>query len=133
MKELVGSSHVVMAALAAGSIAAAVTNLTVQRAIAGQRKFVNNFANDITRKKLAAGTIGARATSYLLAAAVTFGVVEQAVRTAIGYTEARRMRTAAESCSGCIYYSGRWISIGAMPPIGSLQCRHYCRCFIEYR
>lgn len=133
MKELVGSSHVIMASLAAGSIAAAVINKTVQTAIVDQRKFVNSFAKDVQIKRLPSRTIAARAKSYLLVAGVTYALVEHAVRKAAGYTEAMRVRTAEESCEGCIRWSGKWYPIGAIAIIGSLECLNYCRCYLVYR
>ncbi len=44
-----------------------------------------------------------------------------------------RRRTAGESCPDCIFFSDRWMPIGEMPELGSLQCRHHCKCVIEYR
>jgi hypothetical protein len=44
-----------------------------------------------------------------------------------------RRRTAGESCPDCIFFSDRWMPIGEMPELGSLQCRHYCKCVIEYK
>lgn len=133
MREIVGSSHVVMAALAAGGIAAAAGSKFVHSQIIGQRKFIPGFARDITIKRLSPAAIAARAKSYLLSAATTHGVVEQTVHTAAGFTEARRVRTAAESCEGCITWSDKWYLIGVMPIIGSLDCGDKCRCFLEYR
>ena len=50
-----------------------------------------------------------------------------------GKTEAKRIRRASESCPGCLIYAGRWIPIGMMPPIGSLDCGSHCRCYLIYR
>lgn len=132
-KQLVGSSHVLMAALGAGSIAAAAKNLTVQSRIDTERGYADGFAKDIEKKQLKPPTIKARARSYMLAAAVTFAGVGLAARIIAGYTEARRVRTAAESCEGCIRWSGKWFPIDEIKPIGTLQCGHRCRCFLEYR
>ncbi len=77
--------------------------------------------------------IKARARSYMLAASNTYSIIEQRVRGVIGYTEARRVRRASESCSGCITYSYVWMPINALPSIGSLDCGSRCRCYVEYR
>jgi hypothetical protein len=133
MKSVVSTSHILTAALGSGSIAAAAANEAVVSAVVEERAFLDKFAKDIPEKKLSTPTIKARAKSYLLAAGVTFAIVHHAIRKSAGYTEARRMRTAAESCKGCIAYAGIWMSIDDVPPIGSLECRNYCRCFLEYR
>ncbi len=133
MKQLVGSSHVVMAAVAAGSIAAAVNSKTVHARMMSEQKYVDGFAGDVKKKKLEKPTISARSKSYLLAAAVTFAVVGLAVHKSTGYTEAKRTRTAAESCPDCIAYAGEWMPIDDCPEIGSLTCGSRCRCYVEYR
>lgn len=132
-KWLIGSSHVLIAALAAGSIAAAVTNTKVQSRIDSERKFADGFARDVRKKRLPASTIKARASSYLLSAAVTYAVVQHVVRKALGYTEARRVLRARESCPDCRSFGFEWMPIDKMPPIGSLQCGSRCRCYLEYR
>lgn len=133
MKTLVGSSHVIMAAVAVGSIAAGARNPEVQNRIESERKYANGFAEDVEKKKLSTPTIKARAKSYLIAAAITFAVVEMAVHSKLGYQEARRITTAAESCEDCKAYAYEWMDIGEMPEIGSLKCGNRCRCYLEYR
>lgn len=133
MLNLIGSSHVVMAALAAGSIAAAAVRKDVQDRIVSERVYARKFAKDIPAKNLKTSTIKARAQSYLLAAAVTYSVVEQKVRETIGYTEAYRTTNAAESCGDCLESADYWMPIEDMPPIGSLTCGSRCRCEITYR
>lgn len=133
IKELIGSSHVLTGALAAGSVAAAAVLPVVQQRIESERKFADRFVKDIPARKLKTPAIKARARSYLLAAGVTFSVVEQRVRSILGYTMARRVTTARESCDGCRAAAYQWIPIGEMPEIGSLQCGSRCRCHLEYK
>jgi len=133
MMKLVGSSHVVAAALASGTVSKAVRNTKVQERVAAERKYVTGFAAAIAAKKLARRTIVARAKSYLLAAFITYSIVELAVRKIVGYTEAQRITTARESCEECRAIAYQWIPILEMPSIGSLQCGSRCRCFCEYR
>ena len=98
-------------------------------------KFADEFSESIRMKKAGSfSKIRARAKSYLMAASVTYSQIEQDVRGLMGMqTEAKRIRRAAESCRGCIEYSYRWMPIAELPPIGSLQCRQHCRCFVIYR
>lgn len=131
----VTSSHILAGALALGGIAVAVRNSKVQTRIADELKFADAFAESIRSKKAGSfSKIRSRAKSYLMAASVTYSQIEQDVRGLMGMqTEAKRIRRAAESCLGCIQYSYRWIPIADMPPIGSLQCRQHCRCYVIYR
>jgi hypothetical protein len=46
---------------------------------------------------------------------------------------ARWVRTRAESCAGCVEQAARGKQpLRSFPPIGSRQCRHACKCFLEY-
>lgn len=132
---IVRSSHILSGALATGSIASAVRNADVQTRIAAELKYADGFVNDI--KKKSAGTIKkqrARAKMYLMATAITFNNLEQKARQLMGFqTECKRVRRASESCEGCREWSGRWVAIEDMPPIGTLDCRWRCRCYLEYR
>lgn len=130
------SSHILAGALALGGIAVAARNQMVQTAINSELRFADEFSEAVRKKK--AGTyaqVRARARSYARAAAITFANAELESRKLMGIQiKARRLRRASESCKDCIYWSRRgWIPIQIMPRIGSLTCRHYCRCFIEYR
>lgn len=133
MKQIVGASHIATAAVAAGSIADAADDIVVQKQVVKEQKFVERFAKEIRTKKLKKPTVKARAKSYLLAAAVTFAVVEHALFKTLGYTQARRIRTARESCRECRAVSGEWMDIDEMPAIGSLTCGSRCRCYLIYR
>ncbi len=129
------SAHILTAALALGSIKAAVNNSDVQRRINDELGYARKFGKKV--KDEDAGThkqIASRARSYLLAVAVTYGILEQLAKGLTKkFTECRRIRRASESCPGCIAYSYRWMSIDAMPAIGSLLCGSRCRCYLEYR
>lgn len=132
----VTSAHVLAAALSLGSIAAAVRNAEVQARIDSELAYADNFAEEIAAGS--AGTfaqIRARAKSYLLGTAITYGIVSLIVRKVLGVqTECRRVRRASESCPGCIEWARKgWMAIEKMKPLGSLQCRSRCRCYLEYR
>jgi hypothetical protein len=126
------SAHILAGAMALGSIKAAVNNVDVQERIDSELAYANNFASDL--KEEVGPRANARATSYFMAAAVTYGILEMSVRKLMGkQTEAMRIRRASESCVGCIEWSYEWMPIEDMPEIGSLDCGGYCRCYIEYR
>jgi hypothetical protein len=131
----IATAHVLMAALALGGIKAALANDEVRRRIDAELKYARNFARQIRDDDAGSPKqIAARSKSYLLGAAITFGILLQRARALIGVqTECRRVRRASESCPGCVSYAYRWMPINVMPPIGSLQCGHRCRCFLEFR
>lgn len=134
MKQLIGTSHVLAAALGAGTIATAAENIAVQRRIAKERQYADRFAAYIETNEPSAPSIRSRATSYLLAAGITYGIVSHMVKRAGGqYIEARRILTARESCAGCRRVGYQWYPIDEIPPIGSLDCSSRCRCYLEYR
>ena len=128
------SIHVLTGALALGSIASAVRNTDVQARIDSELRYADGFAKDLREGKQSVAQSATRAKSYMIAATITYGILEQLSRGLMSkFTECRRIRRASESCPGCIAYAYRWMPIDAMPPIGSLTCRSRCRCYLEYR
>jgi hypothetical protein len=128
------SAHILAGALAVGGINAAVRNDEIQARIASELKYADNFGDEVKDKKVSPARMKSRAKSYLIAATITYGILELQVRKLMGgYTECRRIRRASESCPGCVAYAYRWMPIGMIPPIGSLQCGGRCRCYLEYR
>ena len=148
-------SHTLATALAVGGIDRAQTNEDAERRIKEELNFLAGFERDIKQGKLSGAKMQARIASYMLAVPVTYWIIDQKEKENLKelkrvkkitngvalteeeikaiYKEARRYRRASESCSGCIAYSGFWMPIEKMPPIGSLDCRSRCRCFIVYR
>jgi hypothetical protein len=131
----VTSAHILAAALAMGSIRTAARSVNTQKIVSGEMSRIGDLA-----KRVKDGTAGTpsrmrgRITFYLTTVSVTYGVIEQLVQKTVGQkTEARRIRRASESCSGCIAYAYRWMPINEMPRIGSLNCGTWCRCYLEYR
>lgn len=123
-------------ALALGSIEQALRSGRVLGLIEEQLRYSHKFERAI--RLGAAGTFSRikwRAKSYAAAARVTYGIIEQTAREQFGnQKEARRIQTAAESCNGCIKWARKgWIPINLMPPIGSQQCKNYCKCYLIYR
>lgn len=148
-------SHTLATALAVGGIDRAETNEEAGKRIREELMFLAGMRSDIEKGKMSDSRMRSRALSYMLAVPVTYWFIDQRekeklrelkrvkkVTAGIEYTEeeirkiykeARRYRRASESCSGCIAYSGFWMPIEKMPPIGTLDCRSRCRCFIVYR
>lgn len=143
-------SHRMAAGLALGGIDQTLDSEDLKKKTNEELGYLTNFASDIKAGKMSAPRMNARAKSYLLAVATTYWFIDQLEKERLAelkrvkkltggfimepfYTEAKRYRRASESCPGCIDYSGYWMPIKDMPPIGSLQCQSRCRCFIVYR
>ena len=59
---------------------------------------------------------------------------ESEMMKAIGKTESKRIRSAAESCEDCIRWADKgWLPIDEQLPIGRSICGSFCRCRMEYR
>lgn len=137
------SSHILASALAVGGIAVAVRNLSVQKRIASEIQFADDFIIDIRKKKAGSfARIRARAKSYLQSATITYNQVEQEIRLAVGIqTECKRVLRNAEHCVPCLRLAKKgFIPIQEMPPIGTLGepkyprgCGRFCRCYLIYR
>lgn len=132
---IVTTSHTIAGALAIGSLAAAVRSETVKGRIDSELRYADKFAVEIREGKAgSAAQQKARAKSYLMATAITYGVLELESRGLMSiYTEARRIRRASESCDGCRRLAGKWMPIAELKPIGSMECGSRCRCYLEYR
>jgi len=147
--------HYLATALAVGSLDKANQNAEADKRVQAELAFLLGFASDLKAKKVSEAKMRSRANQYLLAIPITYWFIDQAEKIRLKdvrrvrnisagipltdeeifdvYTEAKRYRRARESCSACVEYSGRWIPIKQMPPIGSLDCGGRCRCFIVYR
>lgn len=141
MQELVENSHVLFAALAVGGIIAAVASPIVERKIERDQKALNGFATALKTKRVSVLTQAInRSKAYLRSAYVTYHLIEHNLQIALGKKEARRILRPAEHCrtrqglEGCFEVSAKsWIPIRDMPPIGTLLCGQFCKCFIIYR
>lgn len=137
------SSHILAGALAVGGIAVAARNPSIQKRIASEVEFADQFIADIRKKNAGSfARIRARAKSYMRAATTTYSQVEQEIRLAVGIqTEGKRVLRVAEHCNGgkkgkkfgCIFWANKWLPIDQVPRIGTLQCERNCRCYIIYR
>lgn len=134
-------THTLAGALATGSIRDAAEDETVQRRIERDTQAVNRFAADILRQKVSSrAQADNRVRAYTRSPQVTFELLFQRENIRAGMTEARRRLSAAEHCrskagvEGCLEAAQRgWMPIRDMPPKGTLVCKQFCKCWIEYR
>ncbi len=145
MEKLAENSHILFGAIALGSIAAAVRASTVKRRIERDHKALKRFAAALRSRQMPTQQMANnRVRAYLRSFSVTYAVLDQQVHIQAGYTEAKRVVTAAEHCrnslapggviEGCLEAAHRsWMPIQEMPPIGTLTCKQFCKCFIIYR
>lgn len=86
-----------------------------------------------------------RSRTYLHSIKVTYHLLSHRAHILAGYTEARRQLSPAEHCrskfvsgegwvDGCLETARKgWIDIRSMPPIGTLVCMQFCKCWMQYR
>lgn len=113
----------------------------VGQQLRAEYKFLRKFAKDIRGKKLAPGTIRARAGSYVSAGASAYENTRRDAAAEI-FTEERNILGHAEHCHdnpkkgsvGCIEQTARgWVKVGTLVPIGRRTCRVNCRCRYSFR
>lgn len=99
-----------------------------------QYNFLERFATAIEQGTVTPSQIEYRAALYIKAARTTFYDGELESEKAGGRTMCRRRQRAKESCPECVEWAKKgWIEIEKMPRIGSLVCKQYCACFLEYK
>lgn len=146
MDKLVESSHYIFAGLALGSIAKAVRDTTVARRLDRDKEALKRFAGAIQAKQVPSLPLAQnRGRAYIRSFYVTFQLLDQKAKIDAGFTEAKRVLTPAEHCrtqiqgqaifkEGCYEAAARgWMSITEMPPIGTLVCGQFCKCYIIYK
>lgn len=129
----ISSHHALSGALTTGLTSAAMSAAFVRAEIDKHHRYLGGFAGDIKRNRAgSAKNIFHRITTYDRGLHKTFINLELRVKKLI-YTEAQRVRRAAESCVNCRALSGHWMPVGDMPAIGTQACGWNCKCFIIYR
>ena len=87
-----------------------------------------------TGNQLLDGTLSRRAQMYAHSGRGMYHEVEREIMIDDGMTEERSIRTATDSCEGCIEESGKqWQPVGTIIPVGNHICLVHCLCFMEYR
>jgi hypothetical protein len=95
--------------------------------------YLNKFAEAIKSGKLSDKQIIARARSYASSVRAVYEQSSFDNRKEAGGL-CRRVLNAKESCSECRAAASRgFIEVDEMPPVGSLLCKSFCRCRIEFK
>lgn len=145
MTKLIEDNHTLFGALALGGIVVALKDPTVIRRKDRDAKALAGFARAQRQ-----GTIPSlpmmnnRGKTYIRAAYATYQLLNQRAHILAGFTEAKRVLTPAEHCrnklvsgklvEGCLEAARRgWMPIREVPPIGTLVCVQFCKCYIIYR
>lgn len=137
MRDMIKNVHLYSAAAAKGGWAQ-LTQADYGRIgniVRAEYKYLERFARGISDQRIALdGRYFDRVRMYAEAGRDTYYQVTRAAMQAAGMREERNIRTANESCGGCIVESRRgWVPIGKLTPIGRRNCLRKCRCFLEFR
>lgn len=144
MDKLVENSHLLFGGLALGSVALAAVNSTVERHIERDLGAVERFKTAIERKQVPSLPLAQnRGRAYIRSFRVSYQILEHKEKIEAGYNEAKRILTPAEHChselkppyrDGCFEVAMQgWMPIAQMPPIGTLLCGQFCKCYLIYR
>ena len=133
MRRILKGGHAIASGLAYGGLDDTDGFLSFQKRFNEEDDYLIGLFAAFGAGAVSLARLQARAQMYASAIYITWQFSTQEQKGGQEYTEAMRIRTAAESCSGCIQYANRWLPIAQMPPIGSLQCRSNCKCFLIYR
>lgn len=101
-----------------------------------QYRYLARFAADIASgRQPLNGRFWVRVKMYANASRGTRLAVQRRAAARAGFGEGRRvLDDAAEHCDGCLDVASRgWMSLAALPPIGTQECIVNCRCDEEYR
>lgn len=129
--------HVAMATAAKGGraqMAPADWGRVGQR-IRQEYAYLDGFARGVADgRQPMDGRLVSRARLYADAGRPAYGEAVRQLWADKGEVEERWLRRASESCPGCVEQSGRgWVVEGALPRLGTQQCRSRCKCSIESR
>jgi hypothetical protein len=134
------ASHLIYGALSAGGLVASVSNSVVRRRTERDLTAIKRFKYSQAKGLLSKLQADGRIRAYIRSLHVTYHLLSQRMHILAGYTEARRILTPAEHCrtkghlEGCFEAAARgWMPIREMPPIGTLVCMQFCKCWILYR
>jgi hypothetical protein len=136
MRQLVKDVHLYNAAAAKGGWAqlGPQDHGRVGRMVREQYKYLNRFADQITKGLPLDGRFIRRTELYAEAGRRTFWALLTTVMRETDVTQERNVLGVAEHCSDCVGETARgWVPIGELKPIGTRACLGGCRCFIEYQ
>ena len=99
-----------------------------------QYAFLNKFARDIELGRVTGVKLENRAKSYAQNIRMIYLNSEKESFKNIGKTECRRVLHSLETCPDCARWAAKgWVGIDEQPLLGTLQCRSFDRCSLEYR
>jgi hypothetical protein len=100
-----------------------------------QLQFLNAFTQDVVDGKVRLdGRFESRAAQYANTGRASYEKTARREFVSRGYDQARRILGAADHCPGCVLQDSLgWVDINDVAEIGSQECRHNCKCHIEYR
>lgn len=136
MRDLLKSGHIIAASIGRGG------RLRMTQADWGrvgaklkwQYGYLSKFARKIERGSISKILTANRAQAYASALHITFYqsfAVEG--EQADERPKVRRILNAKESCDDCVHYASLgFISVDAMPELGSLSCGDFCKCDLEF-
>lgn len=99
-----------------------------------QFRYFAGFVGEIARGELSEGEIRRRMAMYQNAARSAYFEGYRNAARRNGYTQERRLTSAAEHCEDCLSYAAQgWQPIGTLPKIGESQCLSNCKCRFEFQ
>jgi hypothetical protein len=100
-----------------------------------QLSFLDRFRDQLASgAQLLDGTALARSELYADAAWVVGQEVRRGAEVRGGATEEQAVLGAGDSCPGCLTRAALgWQPAGTLAPIGSVDCRSRCHCFLRFR
>lgn len=140
MTTLIENTHTEAGGLATGSLQNSARSSTVTRRIERDLQALKRFRADIKAKRVPTLALANnRARAYARSPFVTYHLLNQRNHIDAGFKQGRRRLTAAEHCrtkpgtEGCLEAAARgWMPITEVPPIGTLVCAQFCKCWIQY-
>lgn len=136
MADNLRATHTYAAAIARGGLAqlTPADERRIARLVRDRLLFLNRFAAELEQGRALDGRFLQRAGMYIDASRTAFQQAQRIEMQEQGMTEERRVRNAAESCSGCIEVEALgYVPIGDLPDIGEQECLTSCQCDDEYR
>lgn len=155
MLKLIDDGHMIFAALAVGGLAIAAASPLLARRRQRDRRYLRRYSSALrtgiavpdekeSGRTLTASRARSRSRAYVRSLYVTFHLLWHRAHIAAGYKLARRILSPAEHCrdkiidgqmvKGCLETARQgWIPIQEMPAIGTLVCKQFCKCRIQFR
>lgn len=137
MRTLLDSGHILVGTIAAGGRDQMTPALwaVIAASIAAEYRYLLRFNQQYLRGQVPATRMVSRARLYPSGIRRTFTEIVEVLKPRL-YKDVyvKRVRTASESCPGCITWANKgWLPYAQMAKIGSLQCKYFCKCYLVFR